>query len=263
MLRTPLSIEERRSRIASNARRFAIPRLEHAPEIKRPRLSLCGFGPSLARTWGEIDGAVMSCSGAHDFLIERGIVPKWHVETDPRQEKVRFVRRSHPDVTYLINSQCHPAMFETLAGRRVLMWHGFTDDDKEEQLAILEAIEPGVRLLGGGTNVGMRAIVVARELGYTAMELHGMDCCYENGRQWAGEHGDKRHHCVTVEVEGERFETSDVMLQSTDDFLNLLPMLRGCSFRIHGEGLLRARLGIYLRDRPRACSVEWWKLVSP
>lgn len=245
-----------------NAQRFHVPRL--APGLAPGHVSVCGYGPSLAETWGEITGDVLTTSGAHDFLLERGVVPKYHVETDPREHKVDFVRNSHPDVTYFINSQCHPTMFEILldAGRRVVMWHGFTDDDAENQLALVEALEPGARVMAGGTNVGMRAIIVAREIGYTHFELHGLDCCYRKRAQWAGKHSGQRHAVVRISVEGREFLTSELMLQSTDDFFNAMRMLGPCSYRIHGDGLLEARMRMFLRDPQKALTWGWWSPVD-
>jgi hypothetical protein len=263
MFKTPLTASERLSRIRSNSKQFRVPRL--TPRLDNElSLAICGFGPSLMDTWQDVSDcdAVMTTSGAHDFLIVRGVVPNYHVECDPRKHKVEFVRNAHPDVTYCINSQCHPSMFEILEGGKVLMWHGFTDDDVENQIKLVEMLEPGARLMAGGTNAGMRSIIVARELGFKRFELHGMDCCYRGKDQWAGEHFTKRHHTVKIEVDGREFETSDLMLQSTDDFFNLLHMLPGCSFRIHGDGLLEARMKMYMRDPQKALTWGWWKPVN-
>lgn len=260
MIKTPLTSSERLERVRKNLLRFRVPRLK--PGIDEGRLTIVGFGPSLADTWRDIEGPILTTSGSHDFLIARGVIPKYHVETDPREHKVEFLRKSHPEVTYLINSQCHPKMFEVLKGRRVLMWHGFTDDDRERQVELFRRVEPGARLIAGGTNVGMRAIMVAREIGFTKFELHALDCCYRGSTQWAGEHFTKPHKTVHVEVEGQVFETSDLMLQSTDDFFNQLHMLQGCSFRIHGGGLLEARMNLFLKDRKKALQWGWWKPVD-
>jgi hypothetical protein len=261
MFQTPLSSDERLERVRANSVAFHGPRLGPFQGF-RGRITICGFGPSLARTWEDIRGRVMTTSGAHDFLLDRGIVPDYHVELDPRERKTKFLERSHPDVTYLLNSQCHPRAFELLRERNVVMWHGFTDDDAERQIAAIDAIEPGARLMAGGTNVGMRAIIVARELGYTSFELHGMDCCYEGSRQWSGEHYTAPHYTVLIEVDGRVFETSDLMMQSTDDFLNAMRMLPGCRFRIHGDGLLEARVAMLNRDPRKALSKDWFRPVN-
>ena len=265
-MKTPLNKVERLERMRENIARF--PHLKRLPGVphrdRKGLISICGFGPSLLDTWNEIKvkSCVMSTSGAHDFLISKGIIPKYHVETDAREHKVEFVRNSHPDVIYLINSHCHPKMFEILRNRKVIMWHGFTDDDAQNQIATLEEIEPGARLICGGTNVGMRAIVVARDLGYKRFELHGMDCSYRGDQQWAGQHFTIPHSAVKIEVEGRVFDTSDLMMQSTDDFFNQMRMLQGCSFRIYGDGLLEARMQMFMRDRQKALTQGWWRPVN-
>ena len=257
-MKTPLNKQERILRMRENAALFDIPRLRPA------MVSVCGFGPSLEDTWRDIDkeSCVMTTSGAHDFLISRGVIPKYHVEMDAREHKVEFLRNSHPDVTYLIASTCHPKMFEALSNRTVVMWHGFTDDDAENQIKTLEEIEPGARVIAGGTNVGMRALVVARDLGFLRYELHGMDCSYRGDQQWAGEHFTAPHKAVKIEVDGRIFDTSDLMIQSANDFFSQLKMFNGCTFKIHGDGLLEARMQMFIRDKQKAMSKEWWNTTE-
>ncbi len=266
-IRTPLTADERLARMEQNILRFRhLPRYRPVPEnVKRGKVNICGFGPSLADTWREIKGHVMTTSGAHDFLIGKGVIPRYHVEMDSRERKAEFVRHSHPDVTYYINSICHPTMFELLLERcrKVVMWHSYTDDDMERQIQLVERLDPGLPLLGGGSNVGVRSFIVARGLGYRAFEGHGLDCSYRGDTQWAGEHYSKKHFMVRMEVDGKVFNTSAPMMQSTDDFLQYtVHELKGCSFRIHGDGLLEARVKMFLRDPQRALSWGWWKPVS-
>lgn len=239
---------------------LSVPRLKVSPGHDA-LISICGYGPSLKDTWQDVSNVVMSTSGAHDFLISKGIVPQFHVECDPRKHKLEFLRHPHKSVTYLINSQCHPEMFEALKGYNVVMWHGFTDDDARAQLELIESIEPGTRLLGGGTNVGMRGIIVAREMGFQRFELHGFDCCYTD-TQWAGEHYTEPHQTVKIKVEEREFETSPMMLQSTDDFFNQMNLLSGCSFKIYGDGLLEARMQMFLRNQFKATRPGWWTPVN-
>src|SRR6266446_2438816 len=49
-------------------------------------IAIVCFGPSLNDTWEKIRDFkyIMTCSGAHKFLIDRGIIPTWHAEVDPR-----------------------------------------------------------------------------------------------------------------------------------------------------------------------------------
>lgn len=262
-MKTPLSKTERVERMCENAARFDIPRLRWAMDLDLT-VAICGYGPSLADTWRDVIKAdsVISTSGAHDFLIANGIVPTYHVECDPRAYKADFLRHPHEDVVYLINSQCHSDVFDALNGFQVVMWHGFTDDDADAQIQAVTMIEPDARFLAGGTNVGLRAIVVARELGFKSYELHGMDCCYFGEKQWAGDHLGQKHRTVAINVEGREFSTSDLMMVATDDFFNMLGSLGGCSFRIHGDGLLATRMKMFMEDREKALGVNWWEPVD-
>ena len=64
----------------------AIPRIEgHDGPLRSEPIAIACYGPSLADTWEKIRGFeyVMTCSGAHRFLIDRDIVPRWHVAVDP------------------------------------------------------------------------------------------------------------------------------------------------------------------------------------
>lgn len=247
---------ERLERMKSNMLRFQVPRL-------RPkRITICGYGPSLTETWKSISGDVLTTSGAHDFLISRGIVPDYHVECDPREYKTEFLKNPHPGVTYLINSICHPSMFEALKGYRVVMWHGVTDDDAKNQIDLAESIDPGARLLNGGTTAGVRAMPVAREMGYTDFHLHAIDCCYHGQKQWAGPHLGHRHKSVLVQVGGRIFETSDLMLRACDDFFDAMKMLSGCSFTVHGNGLLEERLRVMKVNPNLALSEGWFRFIG-
>ena len=61
------------------------------------------FGPSLKQTWEALRGYkyLISCSGSHKFLIERGIIPTWHVEVDPRDHKIALLGEPHRDALCL------------------------------------------------------------------------------------------------------------------------------------------------------------------
>src|SRR5258706_12054842 len=141
---------------------------------------LACYGPSLEETiddlWAEVaaGGDLFSTSGAHQFLIDRGIVPMGHVETDPRPINVHRMGRPHPGGAYFIASACDRALFDLLHGCEVFLYH-VTSSPKETDL---------IRSMGGnftvdgGTNVGMSAIGLGTALGYRRFSIHGMDCSY-------------------------------------------------------------------------------------
>jgi hypothetical protein len=84
-------------------------RIESATELRKEPIAIVCYGPSLASTWEQIKDYkyIMSCSGAHKFLMDRGIIPTWHLEVDPRAHKVQLIGKPHPSVEYVIASTCH------------------------------------------------------------------------------------------------------------------------------------------------------------
>ena len=269
-MRLPQTTEERLERVRDNLARFPnLPRFRE-PLPDRPELAvIVGYGPSLHDTWPEIaeaqrSGAVVfTTSGAHDFLIERGVIPAFHVEMDPREHKAFFLRNPHPDVTYCLASHCHPSMFESVAGHRVVIWHGYTDDDHFRQDDLLARIEPGSVLLCGGSNAGLRCVVVARHYGHCHFALHGIDCSYREETLWAGKHSGERHCTVKVRCNGKIFSTSDIMMSATDEFLDQMLWMPDTSFYVAGDGLLAERLEVLRADPARALlSTKWWEPVD-
>src|SRR6266404_4298328 len=74
------------------------------PQDKRTEpIAIVCYGPSLNETWEQIKDFkyVFSCSGAHKFLIERGIIPTYHAEVDPRIHKIKLAGEPHPEVEYI------------------------------------------------------------------------------------------------------------------------------------------------------------------
>jgi len=96
-------------------------------------IAIVCYGPSLKKTWAEVRNfkKVMTCSGAHNFLVERGIIPTWHVDLDPREHKARMLT-PHKDVEYLIASCCHPNMLDKLEGFNVKLWHIFNNESNKD-----------------------------------------------------------------------------------------------------------------------------------
>ena len=176
--------EEHQANVAANVA-LGLPSLEKGP-VRTDPLALVCFGPSLRYTRREIRHFkwILTCSGAHQFLIDHGLVPTWHMEGDPRPHKAEFVKRPHRRVQYLIAASCHPKMFERLKGYDVRIWHTL---QTAEHLLGQNYYPADQWVLTGGTNIGMRALVMGRLLGFTDIHVFGMDCSAE-GSMHAGDH---------------------------------------------------------------------------
>ena len=89
--------------IQANVARPNVGRIERVDELRQHPIALVNFGPSLGQTWEAIRDFkyVMSCSGAHQFLVDHGIIPTWHVDVDPRAHKVKLLGTPQRETEYL------------------------------------------------------------------------------------------------------------------------------------------------------------------
>jgi uncharacterized Rossmann fold enzyme len=214
-------------------------RLTQTPDLRDEPAAIVGYGPSLRETWEQIREFkyIFSCSGAHRFLIDRGIIPTWQVAVDPLpQNTVRLIGQPHPDVQYLICSTCHPDVFDHLEGYDVTLWHSFAGED--EALRILPR---GEWALTGGCDVGLRSIALARFFGFRDLHIFGMDGSSpapEQGRH-AGEHPNPLVAKYTTEYGGRTFHTTPPMLEAARTVEHELQQLPDVKATFYGDGLIQ------------------------
>jgi hypothetical protein len=227
--------QDQREKHMAHALSLGLPRLKKGKPKTGP-LTIACYGPSLAYTWTRVKRPLMTVSGAHDFMIEGGIVPDFHVDIDPREHKSKFVENSHPNVRYLMASVCNPQTWENLLGRRVELWHLI------DGLATAEWCkknDPDALASGGGTTVGERALVVGALLGYRKFEIHGMDCSFSAHGRHAGEHPNQDKEELLVRINGEVFHTTGQLLESARSMVNFIATY-DVEVTLHGYGLLQA-----------------------
>lgn len=218
--------------------RYAISKVKDRVEFNETRIeepiAIVGYGPSLKHTWEEIKKfkVVMTCSGAHKFLIEKGIIPTYHVEVDPRSHKIELLGQPHKDVQYLIASACHPKYFENLEGYNVKLWHVF--DSTEEGITMMP---PGDWAVTGGCDVGLRCITNAAFLGYRNLHIFGLDGSIEEGSRHAGDHPNGKQKPYEVEYNKKIFYTTPSMLEASKQVLHELDQLPAVKAILYGEGL--------------------------
>jgi uncharacterized Rossmann fold enzyme len=199
-------------------------------------VAIACFGPSLNDTWEQLRGfeTIISCSGAHKFLIERNIVPRYHVEVDPRAHKVKLIGEPHPDVEYLIASTCHPSVLDHLAGFNVKLWHVFDNQEDAKR-----TLPHGEWALTGGSSVGLRAMTIARFLGFVDLHVFGMDGCEGQTGKHAAEHPSQpKGHAITV-YDGVTYKTTASMLECARQTWHELDQMPGVTAKFYGEGLVQ------------------------
>lgn len=182
----------------------------------RVAILMC-YGPSLEDTWESavkekalIEKAdIVSVSGAHDYVISKGLIPRYHVECDPREHKGDMIHNPQKRTEYLMASCCHPNVVKKLSDYDLTIWHLNNGAGTER---ILEELEPEGILVPGGGSVGLRSIPLLYILGYRRFIIHGMDCSYREGKSHAGLHTGKKIAPTEVYCNGKKFITAPVLI---------------------------------------------------
>ena len=217
-------------------------------ESQTGSLSICGFAPSLKESYRQLVGHVMACNRAHDWLISQGIVPKWCLLMDPL-EVIADMVSPHPDVTYLVASRCHPAVFEKLEGYDVVVWHCCGDavlmpllEKHFSAPTIEEATAKQEPTVNGGTATVTRGAVVGITMGYTDIHVFGADSSFphkDGDTHLAKSLVDEK--VIHVMCDGRDFWSTPWMTLQVEDVRVIFNDLRdkGITFTFYGEGLLQ------------------------
>lgn len=203
---------------------------------------LCGSGPSLPSFIEEIRAErekrrpIFAVKGSHDILCENGIEPDVYVscESKPRLE---CVQRANNHTLYMLSSRCGPELFDHLAGRKVLVWHGWAPEDKEKPLPELHERHR----VGGGTTSGLRAVTLAYLMGFAKFVLYGYDSCL-NAKKMKRHYGGPMTDDQIVDriFNGRRFLCNWAMAMQADEFQEYYKVLPDITFDVKGAGLIAA-----------------------
>lgn len=226
-------------------------------------VSVVGSGPSLKKNWQRLlkgPKDILACNAAYQFLLGKGIVPKYMMCFDADPLMLEFIT-PHPDVTFLIGSRCPPKTFELLKGCKVIVWHAAGDKHIESLLQKHGKMDEPMVI--GGTAAVTRSMVLAETLGYKEIHLWGCDSSFDDGETHIRQSTTKERR-VMVGVAGKAFPTAPWMAQQAEDFKVLAPPLRdsfGVRFIVHGTGLIPyiARVMGFETDEPRV--LHWLRIV--
>lgn len=208
---------------------------------------IVGGGPSLQHNLPNIrmrrdrGGIIFALNGTHDWLIDRGIVPDFHVMLDARRENVQFVRRPHKDVTYLTAAQCHPDVFNALKGYKVIVWLGCFDTREQENDLAKKFPNKPIMLVGGGATVGLKTMNLAYLAGFRKLHFYGFDSCYsgESNHAYPQPLNDKESR-IEVIAAWKKFTCAPWMAKQAMEFQSQMRQLldAGCQIYVHGDGLI-------------------------
>jgi hypothetical protein len=222
-------------------------RIQPHYESRTEPIAVVGYGPSLQDTWEQVRDFkyVISCSGSHKFLVERGVIPSWHVEVDPRPHKVHLIGPPQPETEYLISSTCHKAVFDHLAGFNVKLWHVFDSTEDGRRL-----LPRGEWAITGGCDVGLRALTIAAFLGFRDLHVFGLDGSARDNRKHAAEHPNAIQKYAPCDYDGVTYFTTPGMLAAAQGLWHELDQLPKVRARFYGEGLIQHMARNYQRGQP-------------
>lgn len=216
------------------------------------KIAVVCYGPSLEDTWEELRNFkyIITCSGAHKFLLDRGIIPTYHAEVDPRPHKAELIGTPHKDVQYLVASLVHRDVLDLLEGYDVKLWHVYAHETMRKDVP--HTFARGEWALTGGTNVGLRCLVLARFLGFKRVALYGMDYSFkQDGTQHAGWHPKEFASYLAIEADGETFYTNPAMLSYAQSFFHETRQLGFTEFEVKGTGLMQAKIREQVKKDPK------------
>ena len=235
-----LSREEREAQMAI-AIKSGFPFLRKAlPSADLGTISIICYGPSLLETWRDINRSdylpVMTVSGAHDFLSERGLMPSYHVHLDPRPFEPEMLAAPNSHTRYLMASVCPSGFWEILKGRHVELWHMLNGPETVEWVRFNHS--RGLKsMIGGGSTVGQRAINVARALGYRKFRLYGMDFSF-GYQHWAGPHPGNDEPLISIEFRGKTYKTTPQLWKAAREMVEFIET-SDVELEFHGNGLMQ------------------------
>jgi hypothetical protein len=248
----PLEIRDEQVRLST---RRIKGRIEGYPEGKtRPEpIAIVCYGPSLNNTWKQIKkfDYIMTGSGSHKFLIDKGFKPsdfkEWkHLEVDPREHKATLLGTPQEGIEYLIASCCHPKVFDLLEDFDIKLWHVFSNEEQ-----FLRTLPRGDWAITGGSNVGLRQMTVARFLGFNNLHIFGMDGCEGKSGKHAAEHPNQPQESFPTPYKGKIYQSTPAMVECARQTFHELNQMPDVKAKFYGRGLVQAMAKDYKPEYPK------------
>jgi FkbM family methyltransferase len=229
-------------------------------ELKDEPIAIVGFGGSLNDTWEEIGKFknIFTCSGAHKFLLDKGFkstdFKRWmHNDLDPRPHKVKLLGDPQDGIEYYAASTIHPNYIDKLNSFDLKLWHIFANEDDGFRI-----LPHGEFLFTGGSDVGMRTLVLARFLGYREFHVFGFDgSVHKVSGFHAAEHPNKPPHCFEVEINDKTFLTTPALLECAKQLPREIDELSDVTTKFYGEGIAQEIMRDYKRKANYKSGYLW------
>jgi hypothetical protein len=160
----------------------------------------------------------MSIERMYPWCQQHGLIPQYVVTQDASDDVVEAFTTLQPGSTFLLASQCPPAVFDAVAGERCYFVHTNHDLPNEE----LRGPSAQGLVLNAGGSVTLCSLSLAMLMGMQTIHLFGFDCHvttggYATGIAGVGEQAD----FIQVKIDGRAFRTTPAYLAFAQQFFEL------------------------------------------
>lgn len=207
------------------------------------RIAVVGYGPSLAHSWEGLKDykVIITTSKAHDFLVERGIIPTIHIDVDYRSHKAKFLTKPQQGVKYWLNVACSPEYIEKLRDYDLSLFQVKYNNPCEYPNDY-----PSIKT--GLWDVGQFAVYIAKKIGYLKQDLYGFDYSHVFEGKFktdmnsvvahAGPHEGGRYPIMYVKAGERMYETNHALLSGCFVFEEFTRNNPDLDLQIYSDALL-------------------------
>lgn len=227
-IRTPLD-DQTLVRHVEHALSLGLPTLSQLRD-RSDRLTIVANGPSARQARPR--GATLALNGALGAFQRRGAAPTWWAACDPQEVVASFLDETPMETTYLVASKCHPAVFEQLRHRNVILWH--VDDHATWDL--VKDLSP----VSTAVSITICAFELGERLGFGRFKTWGWDGCYFGNIDHAMPQA-HRGQDIENEVGDRIYRTTTTWALEAQDAVRKF-RLKPRDVTIHGRGMIGAVL---------------------
>lgn len=211
------------------------------PDLDIPRrtnklaISIVGTAPNVDEFLEHEHGTVMGVNKAHDWLLHRVRIPHYTVFLDSKPSMVDIIDKPHKQTSYLCASMVAPELLDKLQDYDVQLWHCREGEGEEE------AFNRDLFLVGGGDNVGSRAISLAYCMGYRTINCYGLMGSFKDDERYApGLEMDSSDEGFIFDIDwgGKRFRSSLIGISQAESFYKTIDFYKDAKIMAYGEGLI-------------------------
>ena len=243
----------------------ALGKVDHPTDLP---LAIVGSGPSLKDNWQMLEGwpgEIFCLNSAHDFLIDRNILPTAAVAIEGGEAICNYFKNPHPEVKYLLSTACHPKLFKQLKKQNIILFHLalkatvkafqewidppgkplLTHERENRQRFIAEST-----MVAGASTVLTRALCLAAMIGHRDFHFFGCDSSFfaqtEQGTKVTDgtQQGDyPKEIILDLKIKDKIYKTSPQLLQQVFALKQMmesdLSKQMGLKFSCYGDSLMQ------------------------